>query len=106
MRNSLSIRQVLLDVLVPVISEHSSSSALDDILRNVLLPRLAAFRKLGLRDNRREGVGDLFDAGNWLAGGDEGDDLGKRWWVGRGILLDLGLVVRGCCVSHLGDLRR
>ena len=53
-----------------MVAECSSSSALDDILRNVLLPWLAAFRELGFGDYGREGVWDFSDAGDGLVVGD------------------------------------
>jgi hypothetical protein len=79
---------------------------LNDILRNVLLPRLATLRKLRFGYLSREYIRNLLDAGDGLVGGDQGDDLGEGWRVGSGLLLDLRLVVGSTLKSHFRSLRR
>ena len=69
-----------------MVAKGSASATLDDVLRHVLLPRLAALRQLGLGDFGRDLVWDFTDAGDGLSGGDHGDYLGEGWWVGGCLL--------------------
>jgi len=87
-----------------MIAKGTSRSALDHILWQVLLPRLATLRQLRLGGVVDGSLRDIHDAWDGLAVGDHGDDLGEGWRVRRGLLGCLGLLGGGASERHFGGL--
>ena len=90
-----SIWIFLPNLLIPMIPKRARSPSLDNLLRNILLPRLPP-----LRHHRRTAscqtprrVVDLSDAGDGSAALDQGYDLGEAVGVGRA---GLGAGCGGC----------